>query len=54
MKKYICTLCGYIFDEEQGLPDQGISPGAKWGDVPENFLCLECGTDKNMFELVDG
>ena len=53
MNKYQCTLCGYIFDEEQGCPDQGILLGTKREDVPENFVCPECGDGKNMFELVN-
>lgn len=52
MKKYQCTVCGYIYDEEQGCPDQGIAPGTKWEDVPEDFTCPECGVAKDMFELV--
>lgn len=53
MKKYQCTLCGYIYDEAAGLPDQGIAPGTKWEDVPEDFVCPECGASKDLFELVD-
>ncbi len=52
MKKYQCSLCGYIYDEEAGLPDQGIAPGTKWEDVPEDFVCPECGAPKDQFELV--
>lgn len=52
MKKYQCTICGYIYDEEEGLPDQGIAPGTKWEDIPDDFVCPECGVGKDMFELV--
>ena len=52
MKKYQCTVCGYIFDEEHGCPDQGIAPGTRWEDVPDNFACPECGAGKDVFELV--
>ena len=31
MKKYVCTICGFVYDEEKGLPDEGIAPGTKWG-----------------------
>jgi rubredoxin len=52
MKKYQCTVCGYVYDEEQGCPEQDIAPGTKWEDVPEDFTCPECGVGKDMFELV--
>jgi rubredoxin len=52
MKKYQCTICGYIYDEEKGCPDQGIAPGTKWDDVPDDFVCPECGVGKDMFEEV--
>lgn len=52
MKRYQCTICGYIYDEEKGLPDQGIAPGTKWEDIPDDFVCPECGVGKDMFELV--
>ena len=52
MKKYECTVCGYIYDEEKGCPDQGIAAGTKWEDVPDDFVCPECGVGKDMFELV--
>ena len=37
MKKYVCTVCGYIYDEAAGDPDNGVEPGTKWEDVPEGF-----------------
>ena len=43
MKKYVCTICGFVYDEEKGLPDEGIAPGTKWEDVPDDFVCPECG-----------
>ena len=39
MKKYVCDVCGYVYDEEAGDPDNGIAPGTKWEDVPEDFVC---------------
>ena len=51
MKKYVCTICGFVYDEEQGLPDEGIAPGTKWEDVPDDFVCPECGVGKDMFEV---
>ena len=47
--KYICTLCGYIYDEEAGAPDEGIAPGTKWEDVPADWVCPLCGAGKDDF-----
>lgn len=52
MKKYQCTVCGFTYDEAEGLPDQGIAPGTKWEDISDDFVCPECGVGKDMFELV--
>lgn len=52
MKKYQCTVCGYVYDEANGCPDQGIAPGTKWEDVPAEFVCPECGATKDAFELM--
>ena len=43
MKKYMCLICGYIYDEEVGAPDEGIPAGTRWEDVPPNWTCPECG-----------
>ncbi|MBA1147898.1 rubredoxin [Ectothiorhodospiraceae bacterium WFHF3C12] len=51
--QYMCMICGWIYDEEQGLPEAGIPPGTRWEDVPEDFLCPECGEPKSMFERID-
>jgi len=53
MKTYMCMICGFIYDEEKGLPDQGIVPGTKWDDVPVNWKCPECGARKEDFEMVE-
>ncbi len=50
MKKYVCTLCGYVYDEALGDPDSGIAPGTKWKDVPADWVCPLCGADKASFE----
>lgn len=52
MKKYECTICGYIYDEELGCPEQNVAPGTMWEDVPDDFVCPECGAAKEDFELV--
>lgn len=47
--KFVCP-CGYIYDEALGDPDNGIAPGTKWEDVPDDFLCPVCGLEKEFFE----
>jgi rubredoxin len=53
MKTYMCVICGFIYDEEQGYPEEGIAPGTKWEDVPMNWKCPECGAGKEDFEMVE-
>jgi rubredoxin len=50
MDKYVCTLCGYVYDPEQGDPDNGVDPGTKWEDVPDDWECPVCGASKDDFE----
>lgn len=50
MEKYVCTICGHIYDEAVGDPDSGIAPGTKWDDVPDSYICPVCGVGKDMFE----
>lgn len=50
MARYVCTVCGYVYDEEKGCPESEIAAGTKWEDVPEDFVCPLCGVDKSMFE----
>ena len=45
-----CLICDYIYDEEKGDPEHGIAPGTKWEDIPEDFLCPDCGAGKLDFE----
>jgi len=51
MEKYTCSICGYVYDESVGDPDNGIAPGTKWEDVPENWVCPECGAAKDQFVI---
>ena len=43
MKKWQCIVCGLIYNEADGWPDDGIAPGTLWQDVPEDWLCPDCG-----------
>ena len=47
--KYVCDVCGWVYDEEEGYPEGGIEPGTKWEDVPEDFECPLCAVGKDDF-----
>jgi rubredoxin len=51
MKKYVCLVCGYVYDEALGDPENGVAPGTKWEDVPDTWVCPVCGSSKDKFEL---
>ena len=53
MKKWQCATCGFIYDEAEGLPDEGIAAGTRWADVPEHWVCPECATPKSDFDMVE-
>lgn len=50
MDRYVCTICGYVYDPEQGDPDNDVDPGTKWEDVPDDWECPVCGAGKDDFE----
>ena len=50
MQKCVCTVCGYVYDPEEGCEDAGVAPGTAWEDVPEDFVCPLCGVGKDLFE----
>lgn len=50
MDRYVCTVCGYVYDPEQGDPDNGVAAGTKWEDVPGDWECPVCGASKDDFE----
>ena len=53
MKKYMCLICGFIYDEAVGAPDEGLPAGTRWDDVPPNWTCPECGARKEDFEMIE-
>ena len=53
MKSYMCVICGWIYNEVDGVPDEGIASGTKWKDVPVNWVCPDCGARKEDFEMVE-
>jgi rubredoxin len=50
MKKYKCTICGYVYDPAEGDPDSDIAPGTAFEDIPEDWVCPVCGVTKEDFE----
>jgi len=50
MKKYICAVCGYIYDPEVGDPDNGVAAGTAFEKIPDTWVCPLCGADKTQFD----
>lgn len=53
MKTWLCVICGLVYEEAKGWPDDGIAPGTRWEDVPETWTCPDCGVGKAEFEMLD-
>ena len=53
MKSYQCVVCGFIYDENVGMPEDGIPAGTRWSDIPENWECPDCGVSKADFEMIE-
>lgn len=53
LRKWMCVVCGFIYDEALGLPEEGIEPGTRWADVPDAWTCPDCGATKDDFEMVE-
>jgi rubredoxin len=53
MKVWQCVVCGFIYDEKAGLPEEGIKPGTAWVDIPNDWACPDCGVAKADFEMVE-
>ena len=53
MKSYMCVICGFVYNEADGLPEERIAPGTSWQDVPLNWVCPDCGARKEDFEMVE-
>jgi len=52
-KKWECMICGFIYDEATGLPEDGIAPGTAWSDIPDDWECPDCGVSKADFEMIE-
>lgn len=51
-KRWMCMGCGWSYDEALGDAEHGLAPGTRWADVPEDWVCPDCGTPKQLFEMV--
>lgn len=51
-RKFMCVVCGFIYDEALGHPEDGIPPGTRWDDIPDTWTCPDCGVTKADFELI--
>ncbi len=52
-KVWQCRTCGFIYNEEEGAPDEGLAPGTRWEDMPEDRVCPICGTPKSDFDMIE-
>jgi rubredoxin len=53
MKKYVCDVCGYVYDPAEGDPDNGVDAGTAFADLPEDWVCPLCGASKDDFSPED-
>ena len=53
MRKWQCLVCSFVYEEALGLPDDGIAPGTNWDDIPDDWMCPECGVGKEDFDMVE-
>lgn len=53
MSQWECLICGHIYDESSGDPEHGIAPGTRWEDIPDDWLCPDCGAGKMDFRQLD-
>lgn len=52
-RTWMCVVCGFIYNEAEGLPEEGIPAGTRWEDVPETWTCPDCGVTKDDFEMTE-
>lgn len=52
-RRWRCVNCGFIYDEAEGSPEDGLAPGTRWEDIPEDWYCPTCGTEKIDFEMIE-
>lgn len=52
-KVYMCAVCGFIYEEKYGLPEEGIAAGTRWEDIPETWYCPDCSALKEDFDMIE-
>ena len=52
-KSWMCIVCGFVYHEAEGRPEEGIPAGTRWEDVPDTWICPDCGATKDDFEMVE-
>ncbi len=52
-RTWMCVVCGFIYNEADGLPEEGIAAGTRWADIPEFWTCPDCGVGKADFEMIE-
>ena len=52
-RTYMCVVCGFIYEEEFGLPEDGIAPGTRWEDIPDTWQCPDCFAAKEDFDMLE-
>ena len=52
-RTWMCVVCGFLYSEADGLPEEGIEPGTRWDDIPDTWTCPDCGVGKDDFEMVE-
>lgn len=52
-REYVCNVCGHVYDEAAGDPETGVAPGTRWEDLPEDWVCPECGAPKDEYEVME-
>ena len=53
LRTWMCVVCGFLYSEAEGLPEECIAPGTRWEDIPETWTCPDCGVTKADFEMVE-
>ena len=53
MRKWQCLVCSFVYEEALGFPDDGIAPGTSWDEIPDDWMCPECGVGKEDFDMVE-
>lgn len=52
-KKYMCVVCGWIYDEKTGAPKEGLPAGTRWADVPDDWVCPDCSAGREVFDMIE-